>query len=244
MEASGVKGRCGRALRYLFGGLVCSLTVAALWAGLRWYWAVVLFCLATLLILGRRRIFRAGVTRTSGEIVCRYVPWFEGNAYFLNVALPLMAVASVAAGYTPGNPVWLRFVGIVLLGVTPLGTFAAVRMWRRCSLRISPSALTVRLAAHKDGSIEIRRERLEAITPKMIANSVNGVPSLQVEIAYRPAGLDGTATDIVLLGLQLTVEPINLLNALVAWKDSPYEAPDELMDRIERILRGHSTVTA
>jgi hypothetical protein len=45
----------------------------------------------------------------------------------------------------------------------------------------------------------------------------------------------------VLLGLRLTVQPINLLNALLAWKHGAADTPSELLDRVERILRGHST---
>jgi hypothetical protein len=207
--------------------------------GLQWYWSLVVFCVACLIILGRRRIFRAGVSRTADEIVCRYIPWFEGNASFLNVGLPLIAVASIAAGFAPDNPAWLRFTGIILLGLTPICTLAAVRMWRRCFLRITPSALTVRLAAPKDGPIEIQREHIQSITPKMVPNGVSG-ESLQVEIAYHTTDSSSDTTKTVMLGLQLTVQPINLARALVVWKDATHDDPGELVDRIDRILRGRS----
>jgi hypothetical protein len=236
MAASGPKGRWRQVVRYTVGCALCLLTVVARLAGLQWYWSLVVFCVAFLIILGRRRIFRAGVSRRADEIVCRYIPWYEGNAYFLNVALPLIGVAMIAAGYAPGNPAWLRFGGIILLCLMPLIVFSVVSMWRRCFLRISPSVLTVRLAAPKDGPIEIRRELVQSITPKMVPNSVNGVPSLQVEIAYQAADLSTDTTKTLLLGLQLTVVPINLLNALVAWKDATNDDPSELLDRIERIL--------
>jgi hypothetical protein len=45
----------------------------------------------------------------------------------------------------------------------------------------------------------------------------------------------------VVLGLQLSVQPVDLLNALVAWKDGARDDPSELLDRIEGILRGRST---
>ena len=240
MPGSGPNGRWRRVLRYFFGGAICLLTVVATRAGLQWYWSLVMLCVAFLTILGRRRIFRPGVKRTGNEIVCRYIPWYEGNAYFLNVGLPLMGVASIAAGFAPGNPAWLRFSGIILLGVTPICTFAAVRMWRRCFLRVSLSALTVRLAAPTDEPIEISRECVQSITPKMIPNSVNGLPSMQVEIAYRAADSSGDEPRTVLLGLQLTVQPANLLNALLAWKERTDDAPSELLDRVERLLKGDS----
>jgi len=64
--------------------------------------------------------------------------------------------------------------------------------------------------------------------------------SLQVEIAYQPIDSSSDTTQNVLLGLQLTVQPDNLLNALVAWKDATTDDPSELLDRIERILLGRS----
>ncbi|OBH71043.1 hypothetical protein A5684_21905 [Mycobacterium intracellulare] len=231
-------GRWGRILRYTFGGTLCLLTVVAAQAGLQWYWSVVVLCGAILIVLGRRRIFRAGVTRTHDEIVCHYVPWYEGNAYFLNVLLPLMGVAMIAASNGSGNPAWLGFGGIILLVLTPLFVFSAVRMWRRCLLRISPSVLTIRLAGFKDQLTEIRRECVTSIEPKIVPNGMSG-QSLQVAIAYRAADLGNDATKTVLLGLQLTIQPINLLNALIAWKDGAHENPCELLDRVEGILRGN-----
>jgi hypothetical protein len=239
MAGSGAKDRWGRVLRYAFAGFLCLFTVVATLTGLQWYWSLIGVCTVSILIMGRRRIFRAGVTRTADEIVCRYVPWYEGNAYTLNVLGPLMGVAMVAAGFTPGNPVWLRFGGIILLGLTSLFTFAAVRMWRRCFLRFTPSALTVRLAAPKDEPTEIPRERVESIVPKIVPNGVSG-QSLQVEIAYHSGDLSSDPTETVLLGLQLSVQPNDLLNALMAWKDGAHDDPSELLDRIDRILRGRS----
>lgn len=240
MADSGVKGRWGRVLRYAFASLLLLFTVVATLTGVQWYWSLIGACTVSLLILGRRRIFRPGVTRTADEIVCRYIPWYEGNAYFLNVGLPLMGLAMVAAGFTPGNPAWVRYGGYVLLGVMPIIVFSVVSMWRRCWLRISPSALTVRLASLKDGPIEIRREHVTSITPKMVPNSANGIPSLQVEIAYQAPDLTNETPQTVLLGLQLTVVPANLLNALLAWNDATNDDPSELLDRIERILKGRS----
>lgn len=110
-------------------------------------------------------------------------------------------------------------------------------MWRRCILCISPSALTVRLAAPKAEFIKIPRECVLSIVPK-IPNGA-GSRSYQVEISYRAA--DSNSDHTVLLGPQLSVQPINLLNALAAWKDATDDNPSELLDRVERILRGHST---
>lgn len=237
MTGGEVKGRWRRVLRYSFGGALLLLAAINLLVGPSWYLPLGIAVTGGIILVGQRRIFQPGVNRCGDEIVCRYIPWYEGNAYVLNVLVPALGLSSVGAGWAPGNPVWLRFTGIALLILTPVFVFSAVRMWRRCLLAISPSALTVRLAGPKDELTEIRRDCVLAIEPKIVPNGVNG-QSLQVEIAYRAADLSNKT---VLLGLQLTVEPINLFNALVAWKDGASDTPSELLDRVERILRGRST---
>lgn len=225
--------------RYAAAGLLLLVLVVEIVSGVWWYWSLIGLCVVTVLILGRRRIFRAGVTRTTDEIVCRYIPWFEGNAIVLNLVLPLLGIAGTAAAFAPGNPTWLKFVGPMLICFTPLFTYAAVRMSRRCILVFSPSALTIRTAAPKDVLTEVPRHRVRSVAPKVVPNGVSG-ESLQVEIVYETSD-SNPDTKTVLLGLQLTVQPSNLLDALVAWKDATGDNPDELLDRIEGILQGRSS---
>ncbi len=142
-----------------------------------------------------------------------------------------------AAGNDPGDPAWLRSGGIILLVLTPLFTYSAIRMWRRCLLCISPSALTVRLGTIGAELIEIRREVIESVEPKLVPNGVGG-QWLQVEISYRALDLSDGTTKTVQLGLGLTVEPVKLVKALVVWNQATNENPTALLDRIERILRG------
>ncbi|MBS9532847.1 hypothetical protein KIH27_04500 [Mycobacterium sp. M1] len=174
-------------------------------------------------------------------IICRYIPWYEGNAYIVLLALPLMGVSAMVAGGDPGNPPWLRFVGILLLAVTPFTLISAVSMWRLCILYISPSDLTVRLAKIGSDLIRIQREQVISIIPLTVSNGVGG-RSLQVEIAYHPevAGVDNNEVKKLLIGLQFSVRPINLTNALIAWEDAAIDDPDELLDLIERILQSKS----
>ena len=113
-------------------------------------------------------------------------------------------------------------------------------MWQRCILRISPSALTLRLGTRGSKLTEIRRDQVTSITPKMVLTGTS--KTLQTEIAYHPVtegSLDGKV-ETALLGVQLTVKPINLANALVAWHDAAIDDPDELLELIERILRSKS----
>lgn len=237
MAGSGTQDRRGRMLRYAFAATLCLLLPIAMWAGLQWYWSVVNLCTALIIIFGERRIFRPGLRRTADEIISRYTPWFEGNAYMVIIVIPLMGVAGTAAGREPSNPAWLQFIGILLMGIMPLAFFSVLRMWRRCPLCISSSVLALRPATPGSKLTEIRREQVESITPKMVRNPVNG-QSLQTEIAYRAADSNNSDLQTVLLGLHLTIQPINLANALVAWKDATDEDPNELLDRIEGILRG------
>ncbi|BCO36857.1 hypothetical protein BMW24_011020 [Mycobacterium heckeshornense] len=238
MAGGGAKTRWKRALRYSFGGALCLLAGINVLIGSAWYLCLIVAVTGSIIVVGQRRIFRAGVSRSGDQIVCRYIPWYEGNAYFLNVLLPLMGVAMVAAGFAPGYPAWFRLGGIFLLVLIPLFTHSAIRMWRRCRLSISPATLAIRLAPTWE-LIEIRRELVQAITSKVVSNGVGG-QSLRVEIAYHDPDLSSGPTKTVVLSPQLSVEPINLLNALVVWKDGANDNPSELLDRVEQVLRGHS----
>lgn len=104
-----------------------------------------------------------------------------------------------------------------------------------------PAALTVRIAERGSELTDIRREHVRSIEPKLVPSVAAGTERLQVEVAYQPADVSSEATATVMLGMYLSVQPINLLNALMAWKDGAHDNPSELLDRIERILRGRST---
>ncbi|GFG84281.1 hypothetical protein [Mycolicibacter algericus] len=237
MAGDGAKGRWGRVARYSFGGFLLVLAAVDARVGFPWYGTLGIVCAALLILAGQRRIFRPGVTRTANGVICRYVPWFEGNAYMAITIIPLMGVAMAAAGRNSDYPAWFRFGGILLMNLMPLALLSVLRMWRRCPLCISPTALTLRAATPGSKLTKIRREDIESITPKMLPNPVNG-HSLQTEIVYHT--MDSGNTDTVVLGLHLTVQPRNLANALLAWNDATDEAPDELLDRIEQLLRGQS----
>ncbi|OBK87903.1 hypothetical protein [Mycolicibacter sinensis] len=237
MASNGAKSRWGRVARYSFGGFLLLLAAVDARVGFPWYGTLGIVCAALLIVVGQRRIIRPGVGRTAGEIVCRYTPWFEGNAYMAIAIVPLMGVAMAAAGRNSDYPAWFRFGGILLVGVMPLALFGVPRMWRRCPLCISPTAIKLRAATPGSMLTEIRRDDIESITPKMVRNPVNG-QSLQTELACRAADSNNSDLQTVLLGLHLTGQPINLANALVAWKDATDEDPNELLDQIEGILRG------
>lgn len=240
MPGDRTKRVAGLALRYAFASTLGLLTAAAALTGLQWYWCAIAGCTAVILILGKRRIFRPGITRTSEEIVCRYVPWYEGNAYVLTIALPLIGAAMVAAGYAPPNPTWLRYGGFILLGLTPLMVFSVVSMWRRCVVRITSDALIVRLAT--GDPIDIAHDLVDSITPRTVPNGVSG-QSPRIQIAYRSGDLSADATKTVLLGPQVSVQPTNLLAALAAWKEACGDDRSHLLDRIEPFLRGRSTAS-
>jgi hypothetical protein len=234
------KNRRRRVLRYAFGGALVLMAGLNVLIGSAWYLSLGVAVTAGFIINGQRRIFHVGVTRMDDEVVCRYIPWYEGNAYSALVLIPLMGVAMGAAGRVPGYPAWLLLGGVFLfIVVTPLVVYGIVRMWRRSILRITPSTLTVRLAERGSELTEIRREQIESIEPRIVP--LPYAKSLQIAITYRPAGDGSDTTSTVIIGLRLTVRPVNLLHALVAWRDGANENPSELLDRVEQLLRGRST---
>lgn len=236
MAKSGTK----RVLRYSFGAAVCLVAAVNVLVGTAWYLCLIVAVAGAVIINGSgRRIFRAGVDRRGEVIFCRYIPWYEGNAYVLNVLVPLLGAAGVAAGSTPGNLAWLRYVGFLLLALTPVFLYGAIRAWRLSLLRITPLALTLQVAERRYEPVDIRRELVQSVEPKLVSNPVNSSTSLQIEIAYRAVGGGGETTTVI-VGRGLTVEPINLANALVVWRDGADTEPAELMERVERLLQGRS----
>ncbi|MBV8785297.1 MAG: hypothetical protein JOZ00_01250 [Mycobacterium sp.] len=242
MTSSTAKGRRVRVLRYAIGGALCLLAGISVLVGSAWYLPLGVAATGVGIIYGSGRgVFRAGVSRAGDEIVCRYIPWYEGNPYIMAVLIPLIAVAMIGAGSAPGYPAWLRYGGIILLAICALLMAVTVWIFRRSLLRINPSALTVRIAERGSELTNIPRADVRSIEPKLVSNVTAGTESLQVQVAYRPAVASSETTATVMLGLYLSVRPVNLLNALVAWKDGAHDNPSELLDRIERILRGQST---
>lgn len=243
-----------------------ALAVSAVIAGAPWYTGLSVASIALMATLGYGWKFRPAVTRSAGEVVCRYLPWLEGNAYGLLVALPAMGLGAVLLGNEPGADSRFRFGGYFLLAWTPAAVFRVVRMWRRSLLRITPSTLTLGVSASGSGVVEIRREDVTAIT--VTPTRVVSVSDLQVRIDYfAPVDDDedwcgedwceeddcGDRTGIrtVVIGptpsswepaLQLTVQPTNLGRALTLWRESTEADPVALLDEIEHILRRDPSV--
>ena len=197
--------------------------------------------------LGNRRIPLIGVSREGGAVVCRYIPWYELNAYMMFGALPLLGISAFVAGLQPGRPGWLMVAGLLILGIVVLAGFFAVQMWRRSLLRISPTTLTVQLPARGSQLTEIPRSGIESITDAQAQVGAAFAPATvtQIAIAYQPANTNG-ATQTVLIGpppgktaMQVSVHQPNMITALQAWKNGDPTDPG-LMDRVEAILRGQA----
>lgn len=152
-------------------------------------------------------------------------------------------VGGTAVGLAGGSFVGGLATGAVLgteIGSVVPGAGTAVGLVvgaGRCILCITTSALTVRLAGRGRVLTEVQRELIQSIGPRIVPLATGG-ELMQVEIAYK--AVDSSETKTVLLGLQLTVQPINLLNALAYWQDAAVDDPNQLLDRIELILRGRA----
>jgi hypothetical protein len=197
---------------------------------------------------GNRRILPVAVSREGGAVVCRYIPWLELNDYMRFLLLPILGICFVVGGLGPGRPVLLVFAGLFTLGIVVVAGYFVGQMWRRCLLRITPTALTVRLPARGSQLTEIARSRIESITDAQAEVSAAIIPVnvTQIFIAYRPADPGTATTQTVLIGpppgktaMQVSVHQPNMITALHAWKDGDPNDPG-LMDRVEAILRGQA----
>jgi hypothetical protein len=195
---------------------------------------------------GNRRILPVAVSREGGAVVCRYIPWLELNSYTVFLLLPILGITGIVLGLEPGRPVWLVFAGLLALGGVVVAGYFVGQMWRRCLLRITPTALTVRLPARGSQLTEIARSRIESITDAQAEVSAAIIPVnvTQIFIAYQPADPGTATTQTVLIGpppgktaMQVSVHQPNMITALHAWKDGDPNDPG-LMDRVEAILRG------
>lgn len=234
MSSSRKKIRWVEVLGYIIGGALLLLAAGNATGGAPLVLVVGLVAAALLIISasftfwGNRRILPVGVTRDGDAIICRYIPWYELNDYTRFTILPIIG-------------------GLLVLGVVLLTGYFVGRMWRRCLLRFSPDALTVRLPAGGSRLTEIPRSRIQSIADAEAEVGADFAPATltQIAIAYRPADA-GSATATVLIGpppgktaMQLSVHQTKMFHALKVWEDANPGEP-RLMDRIEAILRGKS----
>ena len=205
-------------------------------------WSLILGLLAIgvmgLIRLGRP-IYRTAVYRRSTEeILCRYIPWYQATPLAASVLFPLIGIAAIAQGSEPDSPPWLLYAGYFVLILGIVFALSALLAWMANRLVITPSALSLKIIFR--GQQQIPRENVQAITPSMGSNAATGAPRLHVALTYKPAAGQGDSTVTVgLLEGQFTVDPANLAAGLQAWKDGDPDDPG-LMDRVEAILRGQA----
>lgn len=230
-------------LRYVLSAALCSWTVWLALTGFSWYGCVIVFCGAVMIGYGPRRvIFRVGVERSGDQIICRYVPLYEGYTYFGGVLVPLFGVATVAAGNASHN-VLFWCAGILLLCVSALTVAGSLFMGRRNFLCVTPSALRLRAFVIGVGSrarapTEIRRDLIHGVELKWNPDTFGPQVEIAHDVVHDGAGSGGT-TRTVIRNRQLSVRPENLLHALTFWKEGADLDPGDRMDQVERLLRKH-----
>mgnify|MGYP000125436711 CR=1 FL=1 len=243
MTGSDKSARAGRVLQYGMAALLLLLAAVSVLGGGRWYETAIMVIPALMFLVGSgRQNYRSAVNRSGQEITCRFIPWFEPLVYGCGILLPAIGIAGFFMGTDPGYPRWFRYTGIFLVCLGALLAASFLRAWRMSRLCITPTTLTIRLPlirppASLRGPTDIRREQVKSIEPKIVRMNM-GVQILRVVMVFQAEGADDTTN--VLLGPQFTVDPMNLLGGLLAWRDGADDDPSELMDRIEGILRGHS----
>jgi hypothetical protein len=234
-------------LTNVVGVIMVVLGVVAAANGWGWFFLLFGLSLGLIFMFGfpQSRVLKAGISRTP-EILCRYVPWFQGNFYVL-VALPLLAISGMGLGLSKGwdaENIVGAIAGIVLLALAVSGFRSQARLWRRCRLRIGQSELAIEVIKAGAAPIVIPREAVQAINTKIVDNGgVDGSPTRYVALVYGGGGGQPETIHIgrhiAESGLLLSVKPQNLERALAAWKDGGSDDP-ELLDRVEAILRGRS----
>lgn len=190
------------------------------------------------LILANGLVYRPAVARDPEGITCRFNPWREGSFYVLLVYGPAGML------YAFGQPThWLRVVAIVGFAFLAVGVAFYAREWRRCLLRITPTALIVSVPALGYALTEIPRERIVSITGGMAARR-EGQTGPVTQIAYLTGDSSGGSPSSVLIGptnaknaVWVTVEQADVLAGLQAWKQADPRDP-ALLDQIEALLRG------
>jgi len=176
-------------------------------------------------------VIRVGISRTPDEIVCHYVPWYQGT-FYQTVGIILLFPSCLALGVS----------GLEIVAVIPalvLGGFLLRQQARRrrSQLRIGRSELAVSVGAvSAPAPIVIPRGAIQAIDTKRV--DVGEGTRKQLSLVYGGVGAQpetikigpGTSQD-------LSVKLQNLERALAEWKNGSTGDP-ELLDRVETLLRG------
>ncbi|MEI8080340.1 MAG: hypothetical protein WCI74_00645 [Actinomycetes bacterium] len=202
----------------------------------------------------KRRFLKLAIARSNDGIICRWVPWYDSNLILIFL-MGLFGVAMCSAGPGAG-----RVLGFLALALVLPSLYFAVPMWRKAILVIGPSTLSLRLPRRGSQLTKIPRERIESITPKtsyvggISANAIlfilllpggrNSLNTLQVEIVYTTAESPSASTTVLIgmparkNGMQVCVKSVNLLQALLVWKEGSIADPTKLLAQVESILRG------
>lgn len=247
-----------RSLVWFGIGIASLLAAFAISSTAPWFQTAFLASLGVMTFSLKRRILRVGVRRSEIGIECRYVPWFESGSYVMFVLFPIIALSGYAGDSRPGVSAAYRWVPGAILIAALVALIYSMWMWRTSVLRLTPLSLTLRLPSKPSEFIEIPREHIQSITPKttrisyvpgfllvLMPGGHKSMNSLQVEIVYSTQGAADAAATVVIgpppakNGMQLTVKPLNLLNALLLWRESSGTSQAELLDQVEGVLRGN-----
>jgi hypothetical protein len=226
--------------RYIVGELLLLFGLLGAFHGLDGSLVGVLVAVAVLIIIGPRRIFKIGISRVGEHILCRYTPWWEGDSYRI-LAIPLLGLSAVSTIGKSEYPLWFKIAGALLLAATARVIRNIVVMRRNSYFDISPDLLRMRLASTDGKYLEIPRDCLQSITSVRIpAAYSNGF--LQLQMTYQSP--DSEVLTTPRFGVQFTVPVHALAQGLAVWKAAPADdPPTEIMDLVERALRGKLPVS-
>ena len=146
----------------------------------------------------------------------------------------------MVAGYSGDAPVWFRFGGILLMVICVLSWILIVWAWHWNGVAFSADTVSIRGADGAYQRVVLAREDIDTVEFTNVP-----LPSGFQERATRLVLADsrrGRKGAIVLRAAMVTVPTESVLAALQAWL-TEWNDP-ELLDHIERILRGSSDTTS
>ena len=221
------------------------LTVIGVASG-QWFATVPLALMAVMLLLARSPLFRFAISHELDAIACRYVPWYEPAPY-VGVGFSLiLGLWSVAAALQPGSSPVFGVLGAAMLVLVPIVAAKFLRGYRRCSLRVTATALSLPDPARGYAMVTIPRERVLSVAPVTQTIGFGSTELVLSQITFRDT--DGVVRTVCVGPapaedtVWLTVRPASLLTALQDWVRADPGDPG-FLDRIDAQLRSREGTT-
>ena len=151
-----------------------------------------------------------------------------------------MGYPMMIAGYSGAAPAWFRFGGILLMAICVLSWILMIWSWHWNDALFRADTVSIRGADGAYKRVELTREDIDTVEFTDVP-----LPYGRQEVATRIVLKDpsrGRKGSIILRAAMVTVPTESVLSALQTWLADRNDP--ELLDHIDRILRGCSATTS